>query len=60
MMDLPKGWPHYIKDFQYILDERGISDDELPAQEEGLHNALADAHHLKRLWGYIMRNDAWQ
>ncbi len=60
MMDLPKGWPHYIKDLQYILDERGISDGQLPQQEDGLHNALADAHHLKRLWGYIVRNDAWQ
>lgn len=61
MMHLPQGWPHYIKDFQYLLDERGIiSDVALPPQEEGLHNALADARHLKRLWGYILRNDAWQ
>src|SRR6266568_36815 len=60
MMDLPKGYPHYIKDLQHILDERGISDDELPKQEEGLHNALQDALHLKRLWGYIVRNDCWQ
>ncbi|SRR6266567_475042 len=60
MMDVPKNLPHYIHDFQQVLDGRGIADDELPEQEEGLHNALADAHHLKRLWGYIVRNDAWQ
>lgn len=60
MMDLPTGYPHYIKDFQQVLDERGISDDELPEQEDGLHNALADAQHLKKLWGYILRNDCWQ
>lgn len=60
MMDLPDGWPHYIKDFQQILDERGITDDQLPEQGEGLHNALADAQHLKKLWGYIVRNDCWQ
>jgi len=60
MMDLPPGYPHYIKDLQHVLDERGISDDELPEQEEGLHNALHDARHLKRLWGYIVRNDCWQ
>ncbi len=60
MMDLPPGYPHYIKDLQQVLDERGISDEELPEQEEGLHNALHDARHLKRLWGYIVRNDCWQ
>lgn len=60
MMALPLGFPHYIKDFQQVLDERGISDEELPEQEEGLHNALEDARHLKRLWGYIVRNDCWQ
>jgi len=60
MMDLPEGYPHYIRDLQQILDERGISDDELPKQEEGLHNALFDAQHLKKLWGYIVRNDCWQ
>jgi len=60
MMDLPEGYPHYMKDLQQILDDRGISDEELPKQEEGLHNALADAQHLKRLWGYIVRNDCWQ
>jgi len=60
MMDLPTGYPHYIKDFQQVLDERGISDDELPEQESGLHHALADAKYLKKLWGYIVRNDAWQ
>jgi len=60
MMDLPDGWPHFINDFQQVLDGRGISDDELPEQEEGLHNALSDALHLKKLWGYIVRNDCWQ
>jgi len=60
MMDLPQGWPHYIKDLQQVLDDRGISDDELPAQEDGVHNALEDARHLKKLWGYITRNDCWQ
>jgi len=60
MMDMPQGYPHYMRDFQQVLDERGITDDQLPEQAEGLHHALADAKHLKRLWGYIVRNDAWQ
>lgn len=50
MMDAPLNWPHYIKDIQYVLDNQGISDDELPPQKEGLHNALADARYIKRLW----------
>jgi len=60
MMDIPQGYPHYIRDLQHILDERGISDDQLPPQENGTHNALEDARHIKKLWGYIVRNDAWQ
>lgn len=60
MMDLPQGWPHYIRDLQYILDERGMKDEDLPQQEEGLHNALEDAKHIKKLWDYIVRGDAWQ
>jgi 3'-5' exoribonuclease-like protein len=60
MMDLPTDWPHHIKEFQQIVDDRSISDDDLPKQEDGLHNALADAKHLKKLWGYLVRNDCWQ
>lgn len=54
MMDLPKEYPHYIKDLQQVLDERGIVDSDLPQQEDGLHNALADARHIKRLWEEVL------
>lgn len=50
MMALPEGYPHYIRDLQQVLDERGIEDSELPPQEGGVHNALSDARHIKRLW----------
>jgi hypothetical protein len=60
MMDTPINWPHYIKDLQYILDERDVPDDWLPDQESGMHHALEDARHIKKLWGHIVRNDAWQ
>jgi hypothetical protein len=59
MADLPIGFPHYIHEFQQILDERGIADRELPEQEEGLHHALHDVRHLKKLWGYVVHGDAW-
>jgi|SRR5215469_4932130 len=53
MMALPQGWPHYIIDIQQILDERGISDDQLPQQAGTAHNALEDARHIERLWEYL-------
>lgn len=59
MMDLPKDYPHYICEFQYVLDGRHISDNQLPQQESGTHNALEDARHLKRLWECVVVNNAW-
>lgn len=56
MMDVPKGYPHYIKDLQHVFDERGISDDDLPQQETQAHNALEDAKHIKKLWEYTVWN----
>lgn len=53
MLDLPVGWPHYIRDLQYLLDERGITDDKLPPQTGQAHNALADARHLRELWTWL-------
>jgi hypothetical protein len=55
MMDLPQGYPHYIRDLQHVLDDRDIPDDWLPDQENGLHNALEDAKHIKRLWEDVTR-----
>lgn len=54
MMDLPKGYPHYIHDLQQLLDERGIYDDQLPQQEGASHNALEDARHIKKLYEYVL------
>lgn len=53
MMQLPAFYPHYINDLQQELDERGTKDEELPEQEKGLHNALADARHIRHLWGVV-------
>lgn len=55
MMDVPSQFPHYIKDLQYVLDEHGISDDELPQQEGTVHNALEDARHIKKIWESLHR-----
>lgn len=56
MMDVPKGYPHYIKDLQHVLDEYGISDNNLPQQVGIAHNALEDAKHIKKLWEYTVWN----
>lgn len=53
MMDIPLGWPHYIRDLQYLLDEQGIDDSDLPAQEGAAHNALEDAKYIKQLWEFL-------
>lgn len=47
MVDLPEGMPMFTHDLQQEIARRGLSDADMPAQESGLHNALADARHLK-------------
>jgi len=41
MIDLPKGWPMYCRDLKQLCDDLG--NPELPKQEDGEHDALADA-----------------
>jgi hypothetical protein len=50
MMDLPQDWPHYMRDIQFVLDDRGISDDALPQPEGQVHNALVDARQIRDIW----------
>lgn len=45
MIDLPSHVPMYTNEFRQHLWMHG--DPELPKQPEGLHDALADARHLK-------------
>lgn len=54
MMDLPSSFPHYFKDLQYALDERGIPDHDLPVQEGATHNALSDAKYIKLVWEAVV------
>lgn len=52
MVALPKGLPMFTRDIQQEAARLGITDDQMPAQETGLHNALEDARHnqVKRLF----------
>jgi hypothetical protein len=46
MMNLPKSWPMYCKDFKQYLDN--IGNPTVKKQSEGLHNSLSDAIWLKQ------------
>lgn len=52
MVDLPEGVPMFTRDIQQERARLGLRWDELPKQEGGEHNALADARHnqLVRRW----------
>lgn len=45
MIDLPEGVPMFTHDIQQERSRLGLRWDELPKQESGQHNALADARH---------------
>lgn len=48
----PARWPYYFGDVQQWADQLGVP---LPKQEEGQHNALADARHVRAC--YLNLND---
>ena len=52
MMDFPKYVPMWTNDLRQEVHRLGIG--KMPAQPAGLHNALADAKHLKANFEYVM------
>ncbi len=56
MMDLPKMWPMYTRDIQQLADELLCFN--LPPQESGLHNALADAQWTRDTYNYLRAIEA--
>lgn len=54
LMDWPAGqdWPYFTHDLYQELGRAGLTWDDLPKQDGGEHNALADARHLRtqRQW----------
>lgn len=49
MIDLPEGVPMFTHDIQQERSRQGLAGDDLPKQESGEHNALADARHNQRV-----------
>lgn len=57
MMDLPAGFPMYCQDIKQMAD--WIGNPKLPEQEEGEHNALADARWNKIAYDFLI-NQIWK
>ena len=51
MMDLPNRFPMYCRDIKQECDRLG--NPEIPKQESGEHNALADAFWNKQAWEFL-------
>lgn len=54
MIDLPKGFPMYMRDLKQIVDELG--NPRLPEQSKGKHNALADARWTRDSYAWLKEN----
>jgi hypothetical protein len=50
MVDLPRHFPMFCRDFKQTMETHGIKRHELPAKPKNCHNALADAEWLKRAY----------
>lgn len=53
MISLPKGIPMHTNDVRSLVDFTGI--DQLPKQAQGVHNALEDARHVRKMYQYIIQ-----
>ena len=52
MIDLPKHFPKYCRDFKQTMDTFGIKKSDLPKQSGTEHHALADARWLAEVFKY--------
>lgn len=52
MVNLPKGWPMFVRDVRQLIDGPDLPPD-LPKQVAGTHNALEDAKHTWRMWEHL-------
>ena len=58
MIDLPEGFPMWTNDIQQERARLGLAWDELPKQESGEHNALADARHNRTVRRWLAEQEA--
>lgn len=53
MTDLPAGFPMWTHDLRQEIERLGLTDADLPQQQTGQHNALADALHQQAVRHWI-------
>lgn len=53
MKNRPESIPMWTNDIMTLTTVFGIDEDELPLQENGHHNALEDARHVKTMYEWI-------
>jgi hypothetical protein len=53
MLDLPDGIPMFTNDVRSLVEWAGV--DTLPQQATGVHDALEDARHVRRMFEHIQR-----
>lgn len=53
MVDLPRGVPMWTNDLQQEIVRLGVSEDALPKQAAGHHNALQDAGHHREIGRFL-------
>lgn len=53
MIQLPDGLPMWTNDLRQVVHHLGVDPDSLPQQQTGLHNALADARHLRVMHQHV-------
>ena len=58
MIDLPEGVPMFTCDIQQERARLGLRWDQLPKQESGEHNALADARHNQTVRRWLAEQEA--
>lgn len=51
MMDLPKGWPMFVRDVKQLCVD--VGNPSLPVQGKSEHNALADARWARQAWEFL-------
>lgn len=47
LMQLPSGWPSYVRDLRCLMDDCGVWIDD---QHDNQHHALADARWVRETW----------
>lgn len=50
MIDLPPGFPRYVRDFRFLMDILDVKRSDLPKKPKNAHNAIADARWLKEAY----------